>query len=230
MLFSRIDESLTALRIAIEITAAGIEEAKVSPTRRPRYTFAAVKTNVRSAPRIRPRIVSSFGLIGQMLHPARDSWRVVRGTPLSASPAKPPPDERQHERRHDQDGEYRGVIDVDRVADEEIGVAVCLCEAVPLGPDAHHRARQQGCAERHPVNHAEQGDSGPSPVTKSHSVLPVEGDSRREPGARHSEAGPNLHRPVRAGNTLAVPFRARGTIRGPFAPLHVKHRTPTTKS
>ena len=36
MLFSRIDESLTALRIAIEITAAGIDEAKVSPTLRPR--------------------------------------------------------------------------------------------------------------------------------------------------------------------------------------------------
>ena len=36
MLFSRIDESLTALRMAIEITAAGIEEAKVRPTLRPR--------------------------------------------------------------------------------------------------------------------------------------------------------------------------------------------------
>ena len=36
MLFSRIDESLTALRIAIEITAAGIDDAKVSPTLRPR--------------------------------------------------------------------------------------------------------------------------------------------------------------------------------------------------
>ncbi len=36
MLFSRIDESLTALRIAIEITAAGIDEAKVRPTLRPR--------------------------------------------------------------------------------------------------------------------------------------------------------------------------------------------------
>ena len=36
MLFSRIDESLTALRIAIEMTAAGIDEAKVRPTFRPR--------------------------------------------------------------------------------------------------------------------------------------------------------------------------------------------------
>src|SRR5262249_51420629 len=36
MLFSRIVESLTALRIAIEITAAGIDEANVRPTLRPR--------------------------------------------------------------------------------------------------------------------------------------------------------------------------------------------------
>src|SRR5215216_6911827 len=36
MLFSRIDESFTTLRIAIEITAAGIDEAKVRPTLRPR--------------------------------------------------------------------------------------------------------------------------------------------------------------------------------------------------
>ena len=50
MLFSRIDESLTALRIAIEMTAAGIDEAKVRPTFRPRYTLAAVKTVVMSAP------------------------------------------------------------------------------------------------------------------------------------------------------------------------------------
>ncbi len=36
MLFSRIDESRTLRRIAIEITAAGIDDAKVSPTRSPR--------------------------------------------------------------------------------------------------------------------------------------------------------------------------------------------------
>jgi len=36
MLFSRIVESFTALRIAIDITAAGIDEAKVRPTLRPR--------------------------------------------------------------------------------------------------------------------------------------------------------------------------------------------------
>ncbi len=36
MLFSRIDDPLNSLRIAIEITAAGIEVAKVSPTLSPR--------------------------------------------------------------------------------------------------------------------------------------------------------------------------------------------------
>ena len=36
MLFSRIDASFTALRMAIEMTAAGIDDANVSPTLRPR--------------------------------------------------------------------------------------------------------------------------------------------------------------------------------------------------
>ena len=36
MLFSRIDESFTALNKAIEITAAGIDDAKVRPTLSPR--------------------------------------------------------------------------------------------------------------------------------------------------------------------------------------------------
>jgi hypothetical protein len=36
MLFSRIEESFTTLRIAIEITAAGIDDAKVRPTLSPR--------------------------------------------------------------------------------------------------------------------------------------------------------------------------------------------------
>ena len=36
MLFSRIDESRTRLRSAIEMTAAGIDEANVRPTFRPR--------------------------------------------------------------------------------------------------------------------------------------------------------------------------------------------------
>src|SRR2546423_12867980 len=71
MLFSRIVESFTALRIAIEITAAGIDEAKVSPTFKPRYTFAAVKTVVMRAPRISPRRVSSLGFMASIL---RAKW------------------------------------------------------------------------------------------------------------------------------------------------------------
>src|SRR6185295_7842220 len=68
MLFSRIVESFTALRMAIEITAAGIDDAKVRPTLSPRYTFAAVKMVVMSAPRIRARIVSSLGFIIAILN------------------------------------------------------------------------------------------------------------------------------------------------------------------
>src|SRR5205823_12039584 len=64
MLFSRIDESFTRLRSAIEITAAGIDDAKVRPTLRPRYTFAAVKTVVISAPSTRARSVSSGVVLG----------------------------------------------------------------------------------------------------------------------------------------------------------------------
>ena len=64
MLFSRIDEFLTALRIAIEMTAAGMDEANVSPTLSPRYTLAAVNTVVSSTPSTRPRRVSSLGCIG----------------------------------------------------------------------------------------------------------------------------------------------------------------------
>ena len=63
MLFSRIDESLTADRIAIEITAAGMDDEKVSPTLRPRYTLAAVNSTQMSAPSIRPRRVSSLGFM-----------------------------------------------------------------------------------------------------------------------------------------------------------------------
>ena len=45
---------------AIEITAAGIEEAKVKPTFNPRYTLAAVNNNVITAPKSMPRSVSSL--------------------------------------------------------------------------------------------------------------------------------------------------------------------------
>src|SRR5262245_51670379 len=64
MLVSRIDESFTRLRIAIEMTAAGIEDANVRPTFKPRYTLAAVNTVVISAPSTRPRRVSSLGRMG----------------------------------------------------------------------------------------------------------------------------------------------------------------------
>ena len=46
ILFSKILESLAILRIAIEITAAGIADEKVSPTFNPRYTFDAVKISL----------------------------------------------------------------------------------------------------------------------------------------------------------------------------------------
>lgn len=42
------------------MTAAGIEVAKVKPTFRPRYTFAAVNTSVIIPPMIMPRSVSSL--------------------------------------------------------------------------------------------------------------------------------------------------------------------------
>ena len=59
MLFSCIVESLNPRRIAIEITAAGIEVAKVRPALRPKNTFAAVNTRVITTPMIRPRTVNS---------------------------------------------------------------------------------------------------------------------------------------------------------------------------
>jgi hypothetical protein len=46
--------------MAIEITAAGIDVEKVRPALRPKYTLAAVNTNVMMMPTIRPRTVSSF--------------------------------------------------------------------------------------------------------------------------------------------------------------------------
>src|SRR5579863_836396 len=53
------DEFLKARSTAIEMTAAGIVDANVSPTFKPRYTFAAVNTSVTTAPRTRLRAVSS---------------------------------------------------------------------------------------------------------------------------------------------------------------------------
>src|SRR5579872_779634 len=66
---------------AMEITAAGIEVANVKPTRRPRYTFAAVKTSVMIAPMMTPRSVSS-----RRFWPPPDATRETRwdDMPLSA--------------------------------------------------------------------------------------------------------------------------------------------------
>ena len=82
MLFSRIDESRARLSSAIEITAAGIEEANVSPTLRPRYTFAAVNTTVMRTPRMRLRRVSSAtGRVGM-----RDSASSASAAATSEAP------------------------------------------------------------------------------------------------------------------------------------------------
>ena len=59
MLFSKMFEDLKSRSIAIEITAAGIDVAKVNPTLSPRYTLAAVKPRVISPPRMIARSVSS---------------------------------------------------------------------------------------------------------------------------------------------------------------------------
>ena len=64
ILFSWIVAPLKARSTAIEITAAGIEEANVSPAFSPKATFAAVNTTVIKAPRIRPRQVSSLAPSG----------------------------------------------------------------------------------------------------------------------------------------------------------------------
>jgi len=59
MLFSCMLPPPRPLSSAIEITAAGIEVAKVSPALSPKYTLAAVNTSVITMPRITPRTVSS---------------------------------------------------------------------------------------------------------------------------------------------------------------------------
>ena len=55
MLFSQIVELRKKRRSAIEMTAAGSDVANVSPTLSPRYTLAAVKSTVMTAPRMIPR-------------------------------------------------------------------------------------------------------------------------------------------------------------------------------
>src|SRR6476469_6364813 len=66
MLFSCTVASLNPRRIAIEITAAGIDVEKVRPALRPKYTLAAVNTNVMMTPMIRPRMVSSAGVFSRI--------------------------------------------------------------------------------------------------------------------------------------------------------------------
>src|ERR1700694_2309330 len=59
MLVSRMLEFPTKRMTAIEMTAAGIEVAKVRPTLSPRYTLAAVNSSVMTPPRMTLRTVSS---------------------------------------------------------------------------------------------------------------------------------------------------------------------------
>ena len=66
MLFSWTVASRNPRRIAIEMTAAGIDVEKVRPALSPKYTLDAVKTNVMMIPMIRPRIVSSARLFMRM--------------------------------------------------------------------------------------------------------------------------------------------------------------------
>ncbi len=62
MLFWRMPERPSAFSTAIEMTAAGIDVAKVRPTRRPRKTLAAVKISVSREPSTSAPIVSSFSV------------------------------------------------------------------------------------------------------------------------------------------------------------------------
>src|SRR5713226_9718363 len=59
MLFSWMVVPLKPRSTAIEITAAGIEVAKVNPAFRPKYTFAAVNTSVIRTPNTSERSDSS---------------------------------------------------------------------------------------------------------------------------------------------------------------------------
>ena len=63
-LFSRMLESLKRYSSAMEITAAGMADAKVRPTFSPRYTLAAVKARVIKAPSKTPRKVNSRTGVG----------------------------------------------------------------------------------------------------------------------------------------------------------------------
>src|SRR5437588_10031980 len=72
MLFSCTVASRKLRSIAIEITAAGIDVEKVRPALRPKYTLAAVNTNVMMIPMIIPRPVSSLRIFALMFADRRE--------------------------------------------------------------------------------------------------------------------------------------------------------------
>src|SRR5439155_1293663 len=72
MLFSCTVASRKLRSIAIEITAAGIDVEKVRPALRPKYTLAAVNTNVMMIPMIIPRTVSSLRIFAVMFADRRE--------------------------------------------------------------------------------------------------------------------------------------------------------------
>lgn len=76
MLFSLMLWPLNRRSTAMEITAAGMEVAKVKPTFRPRYTLAAVKMRVIRPPMIMPRRVNSGR---EALEPAADDAFAMPG-------------------------------------------------------------------------------------------------------------------------------------------------------
>src|SRR6266404_4189996 len=87
MLFSWMVVPLNPRSTAIEITAAGIDVAKVNPAFRPKYTFAAVNTSVIKTPNTSERSDSSVPtsarlgvkLIVRALYPKRGPHVRLRG-------------------------------------------------------------------------------------------------------------------------------------------------------
>ena len=95
MLFSWIVAPLKPRSTAMEMTAAGIEVAKVRPALRPKKTLAAVNTTVITTPRTRPRRVNSAR--GSVLMLVVSPGRVVvtqcrRRAFFGAKPSKVPRD------------------------------------------------------------------------------------------------------------------------------------------
>src|SRR5436853_4023052 len=72
ILFSWMVAFLNPRKIAIEITAAGMEVEKVRPALRPKYTLAAVNTNVMMIPMISPRTVSSLRMFAVIFADRRE--------------------------------------------------------------------------------------------------------------------------------------------------------------